>query len=230
SFGIGMRTRILDEWILSVIRENGIASVLSVGAGLDSRPWRLKLPSDLLWTEVDLQPMLDYKRAVLAEDQPRCRLKRMAVDLNDTSQRATLYGAAGGGPTLLITEGLLMYLPAATVQSLASETAAASEICCWMMDATTSTLRRSISTATFKDIDAMRAADHLTCEEILAVVALAGWHPAESRTYRVYGMEVMPPARRHTMARMAAESGVPTAPPPPIDDRSGVHLFTRPAA
>ena len=65
-FGIGIRSRFLDELLPDTIAKHGIATVLSVGAGLDTRPWRLELPATLRWIEVDFPDMLDYKDAIMA--------------------------------------------------------------------------------------------------------------------------------------------------------------------
>src|ERR1035441_10415002 len=42
-FGTGIRSRFLDELLLDTISAHGFATVLSVGAGLDTRPWRLEI-------------------------------------------------------------------------------------------------------------------------------------------------------------------------------------------
>src|SRR5215475_4727452 len=46
-FGIAVRTRFLDDLVNETIGRERIEVVLSVGAGLDTRPWRLDLPSGL---------------------------------------------------------------------------------------------------------------------------------------------------------------------------------------
>src|SRR5271165_1337995 len=38
-FGIGIRSRFLDELLLEALALKPIATVLSVGSGLDTRPW-----------------------------------------------------------------------------------------------------------------------------------------------------------------------------------------------
>src|SRR5215813_13040545 len=63
-FGIGVRSHFLDELLLELLGAEKIATVLSVGCGLDTRPWRLKLPPDLRWIEVDFADMLDYKETI----------------------------------------------------------------------------------------------------------------------------------------------------------------------
>src|SRR3954467_3446715 len=51
-FGIAIRTKFIDELLLDTISNVRLKAVVSVGSGLDTRPWRLKLPADLLWLEV----------------------------------------------------------------------------------------------------------------------------------------------------------------------------------
>src|SRR5947209_5296580 len=49
---IVIRTVIIDRFIEKMISE-GVDTVLNLGAGLDSRPYRMTLPKSLLWIEVD---------------------------------------------------------------------------------------------------------------------------------------------------------------------------------
>src|SRR5690349_6566052 len=58
-FGLGIRSRFLDELLLETLASGRVATVLSVGCGLDTRPWRLALPSQLRWIEVDFADVLD---------------------------------------------------------------------------------------------------------------------------------------------------------------------------
>ena len=59
-FGLGLRSRCLDDLLLEGLASERIPTVLSVGFGLDTRPWRLELPPELRWIEVDFADMLDY--------------------------------------------------------------------------------------------------------------------------------------------------------------------------
>src|SRR5579884_3410155 len=68
--GVGLRSHFMDE-LLGVAMGDGVDTVLNLGAGLDTRPWRLDLPADLRWIEVDFPAMLDYKAAALAGAEPR---------------------------------------------------------------------------------------------------------------------------------------------------------------
>ncbi len=45
SFGIGLRSRFIDELLEAEVRDSAIDCVLCMGAGLDARPWRMSLPN-----------------------------------------------------------------------------------------------------------------------------------------------------------------------------------------
>src|SRR6476646_8853077 len=138
-FGIGVRSRFMDELLLEALASHTIATVLSVGCGLDTRPWRLDLPPDLRWVEIDFDHMLDYKESLMSGVTPHCHREHLAVDLNDAAQRQTLFAFAGNAPTLMITEGLLMYLPAATIEAIAADAWSTPAIQHWITDITTTT-------------------------------------------------------------------------------------------
>ncbi len=44
--------------------------VINLGAGLDSRPYRMALPPSLLWVEVDYSHMIGFKNEKLAKEKP----------------------------------------------------------------------------------------------------------------------------------------------------------------
>jgi methyltransferase (TIGR00027 family) len=55
---MAIRTRIIDE-LIAHAAENEVDTVLNLGAGLDARPYRLNLPKDLLWIEVDYPNIIE---------------------------------------------------------------------------------------------------------------------------------------------------------------------------
>jgi methyltransferase (TIGR00027 family) len=118
-----VRTKVLDDLILHVIARDGVDLVLNLAAGLDTRPYRLDLPSRLRWVEVDLPGILDYKAAQLAGETPRCKLDRIATDLTDLAARRALFARLGAEArrALVVTEGLLAYLDREQVASLATD-------------------------------------------------------------------------------------------------------------
>ncbi len=221
-FGIGIRSRFMDELLLDALASEPIATVLCVGCGLDTRPWRLELAPDLRWIEVDFADMLDYKDALMAGETPRCRRERIAADVNDVAQRRTLYAAAGPAPALMITEGLLMYLPAATVHALATEACQQSGIAHWMADINTSAFAKAIN-MDLRSVRHLQAADFLEGEQILDVVSREGWVTAARRSYLTdmgFAME--------RIRRLMGDRPQPAGPPPVApDDPTGVHRFAR---
>jgi methyltransferase (TIGR00027 family) len=222
-FGIGVRSHFVDELVLETLASQPIAAVLSVGCGLDTRPWRLALPPELRWIEVDFADMLDYKDALMAGEKPRCRRERLTADVNDAAQRRALYAAAGPAPALMITEGLLMYLPAATVEALAAESWRESGIAHWMSDIMTTAFAKVIGIDKLRSLRTVQAADFLEGEQILDRVRQHGWVTAARRSY-ISDMAFALERAQRVMGGRPQPAG-----PPPIslDDPTGVHRFGR---
>jgi len=222
-FGIGVRSHFMDELLLEALASQPIATVLSVGYGLDTRPWRLELAPDLRWIEIDFADMLDYKDARMSAQTPRCRRERLKADLNFAAERRTIYAAAGPAPALMITEGLLMYLPAATVEGLAAEACQESGIAHWMTDIMTTAFAKAINMDTMQSVRQVQASDFLQGEQILDCVRRHGWVTAARRSYltdMAFAME--------RIRRVMGDRPQPAGPPPvPPDDPTGVHRFAR---
>jgi methyltransferase (TIGR00027 family) len=224
SFGIALRGRFMDELIADTIARHGIETVVSLGCGLDARPWRLDLPAGLRWIESDLPGILVYKAGVMASETPRCRLEQLAADLNDASGRRAVYEAAGAAPALLITEGLLMFLPAATIEALAAEISENTGIRHWLSDIITPALVRIANPEAFRTIRSVQAADRLDGLAILDVLARHGWTTAERRSF-ITDLSFAA-GRIEAMMRARPQDAPPPA-RPPADDPAGVHLFSR---
>lgn len=117
-----IRTVVIDNYIKQAVA-NGIDTVLNLGAGLDTRPYRMELPPSLRWVEVDFPPMIEYKEKLLAADPPRCRLERFKLDLtNPDLRRAFLANVnASAKRVLVLTEGVVPYLTNDDAASLADD-------------------------------------------------------------------------------------------------------------
>jgi len=222
-FGVGIRSRFLDELVFDAIGDGKAGTVLNLGAGLDTRPWRLDLPRDLRWIEVDLPAISDYKRSILEGETPKCKLERLTADLTNPEQRAAALRAAGPDPALLITEGLLSYLPAASVEALAAEPVRVGGVRYWLLDIATREVSLRVRMNSFESIQRMRAEDHLDGAQILDAVHRNGWTSLRHRSYTVDALEA---ARQRIWSLSAGRPPEEAAPPLP-DDPSGVHLFGR---
>lgn len=128
------RTKVIDDLITDAVRQ-GCDRVLNLAAGLDTRPYRLDLPSELQWIEADLGPLLIEKDRLLTGETPRCRLTRTAVDLSDSAARTAFLDAAldGASKAFVLTEGLVMYLDESDVAGL-SQAFHRPEIAWWTLD------------------------------------------------------------------------------------------------
>ena len=129
------RTYLFDRFIEARVRE-GVDTVLNLGAGLDTRPYRVSLPQSLRWVEVDLPGLLEYKTERLGDAQPICHLERIPLDVADVNARRSLFRRIGdqGRRVLLITEGLLIYLTAAQAAELAKDLAVPPTFQDWVLD------------------------------------------------------------------------------------------------
>ena len=69
AFAMVMRTVAIDRLVSSAIAQ-GVDTVLNLGVGLDTRPYRMELPSHLRWIEVDREKLTEaLKRAT--ENMPQ---------------------------------------------------------------------------------------------------------------------------------------------------------------
>ena len=130
------RTAVFDEIILDVVRQRNADLVLNLAAGLDARPWRLPLPPSLRWIDVDLPAMLDYKASIMGDVDPVCRYEPIPADLVKADERISLFSRLGAESTstLVISEGLLIYLTDDQVKGLATELHRQRAFRWWLLD------------------------------------------------------------------------------------------------
>ncbi|WP_435972172.1 class I SAM-dependent methyltransferase [Streptomyces sp. Qhu_M48] len=109
----GLRTRVLDDFLLRSVRTN-TRQVVLLGAGLDTRAFRLDWPSDLTVFEIDRSGVLAFKRQVLTDLSAAPRVKRVPVPVDLRADWVTPLTTAGfdpSAPSVWLAEGLLFYLP-----------------------------------------------------------------------------------------------------------------------
>jgi methyltransferase (TIGR00027 family) len=118
---IAVRTAVFDELIIECVSSRGVDLVVNLGAGLDTRPWRLPLPSTVQWVDVDLPAILDHKASVLRGEPSRCEYRAMPADLADQKACDAIFARLNSERrcALIITEGLLVYLTPSRVSALA---------------------------------------------------------------------------------------------------------------
>ena len=136
ALGGAVRTCVMDELLLQVIEREEIDRVLNVGAGLDTRPYRLNLPSSLHWIECDRSLILDYKAEQLAQVKPKCVLESVSLDLTNIQARQRLFKdiASSSKRAIALTEGVLIYLNSQQVASLAQDLFNQSQFRWWLLE------------------------------------------------------------------------------------------------
>ncbi|MGH8255118.1 MAG: class I SAM-dependent methyltransferase [Steroidobacteraceae bacterium] len=140
---IAVRTRVVDDMIREAIRV-GVDTVINLGAGLDTRPYRLELSQSLRWVEIDYPNIIDLKTVRLADEKPVCDLKRMPCDLTDpVALRALLSEVTQDTRSVLIvTEGVIPYLTNEEVEGLAEALRSSSTVRFWIADYSSPLVRK----------------------------------------------------------------------------------------
>lgn len=115
SKGVIARTILLDRMVEDFIRQNPQATVVNIGCGLDTRVYRLKTPPSVRWYNLDLPETIEVRRQFLTEDGHISMIAKSAMDKSWTAEIAE-----STGRTLVILEGLVMYLSEEDVRQILS--------------------------------------------------------------------------------------------------------------
>jgi methyltransferase (TIGR00027 family) len=174
------RTYLFDQYIARAIRE-GATLVLNLAAGLDARPYRMDLPPDLVWVEVDLPEIIAYKQEILAREKPNCRLERISLDLSHVAARRTLSAEldARAANVVVVSEGLLIYFTAEEVASLARDLATMRHVRNWVIDLASPGQLRQMQRSTGKELSQAGAAFQFAPPEGVGFFTAHGWQPRE---------------------------------------------------
>jgi methyltransferase (TIGR00027 family) len=175
-----VRTVLFDEVVGRLVAE-GADTVINLAAGLDARPYRLSLPATLRWVEVDLPDMIRDKEEALAGETPVCRVERVALDISQRDARRECLArlTAGSRRTLVMTEGLLVYLPPAIVGELADDLLAVTPVSDWLTDLATPMIARRVRRWWGKQLERAGTAYQFAPEEGTAFFAPHLWREEE---------------------------------------------------
>lgn len=134
-WAMAVRTQAYDEMIIASLRDGSIRAVLNLAAGLDARPYRLQVSPELTWIELDLPNIIAGKETALQDERPLCRVERIALDLRDRDARQRLFQRLGAQyrSVLVVAEGLIDYLDADQVASLAADLRAVPAFRAWLL-------------------------------------------------------------------------------------------------
>ena len=181
AFAMTIRTVAIDRLVMSAISK-GVDTVINLGAGLDTRPYRMQLPAQLKWIEADFPAIIDYKNELLANDRPRCYLERISIDLSQEAERKKLFQQLNdqSDKALVITEGVIGYLTNEHAAALSKDLFAMPSFQYWIMEYDQGRLRRRRETKDLskKLVHAPLKFDHA---KPLDFFGAHGWKVCENR-------------------------------------------------
>ncbi len=218
------RTYLFDQFITQELQQ-GADLVLNLAAGLDARPYRMKLPQSLQWIEVDLPEILAYKVEILANEQPTCALERVRLDLADAAARRVFFAELNrrAKKILVLTEGLLIYLSAEEVAALARDLAGGASFQRWIIDLASPGLLKMMQKTTGKHLSKVGAPFKFAPAEGPAFFAPHSWEPMEVKAVLQTAAQFKrPPWLLRLLARLPEKKGQAGNRP-----WSGVCLFRR---
>lgn len=111
-----MRTRFFDDLLTAA---TWAEQVVLLGAGMDTRAYRLNLPPDTVVFELDHPDIFTAKNAVLKDVNPRCQRREVSADLGGRWEPALEdAGFDKARRTVWLAEGLFFYLIEDAVRGL----------------------------------------------------------------------------------------------------------------
>jgi len=179
-----VRTCVFDELILRCVEREGADTVLDLGSGLCTRPYRLPLPAGLRWIEVDLPAILSAKEERLSGERPRCSRESVKMDLSDLPARRALLErvAAPSRKAVVVTEGFLAYLTEEEVASLARDLHRQAAFRWWILDLASPLLLKRLRGSYRRVLEEANAPMRFAPEEGTGFFAKSGWNEIEFRS------------------------------------------------
>lgn len=117
-----VRTRYFDDWLLGAVNGGKATQVVLLGAGMDTRAFRLDWPKGVKLWEIDTRELFAIKESRLraARARPQCERLTVTADLGSSEWTASLRNAGlrNSDSTVWLAEGLFQYLSKETVDQI----------------------------------------------------------------------------------------------------------------
>jgi O-methyltransferase involved in polyketide biosynthesis len=107
-----LRAKQIDDWSADFLARHPDAVVLHLGCGLDGRAFRLAPPPSVLWFDLDQPGVIELRRHLYDDTEQYLMIGSSVTDPQ------WLDRIPSGHPTLVVAEGLLMYLHEHQVRQL----------------------------------------------------------------------------------------------------------------
>lgn len=108
---LALRARIIDDIVSAFISRHSDAVVIHLACGLDSRCERIT-PAPRAWYDLDLPDVIELRRRFYPEREQYHMISSSVLDFSWIGK------IAEHGPTMIVAEGLTMYLAESDVRSL----------------------------------------------------------------------------------------------------------------
>lgn len=112
--GCCVRAAQIDRWVRDFLRRHPDGTVIELGVGLNSRSARLD-NQRARWVDVDLPEVIALRRAFFPDTARRTTL---AMSITEPALYRQLAALSAHGPRLVLSEGVLVYLPPAEVRAV----------------------------------------------------------------------------------------------------------------
>lgn len=110
-----VRSRIIQDEIAARLKLNKNLQVVNIGAGFDSRAYRL---AGGRWFEFDEAPVINHKESMLPSSACANPLQRYAVDFGRGELSELMKACDPDAETLVVIEGVFMYLDKGLIKDL----------------------------------------------------------------------------------------------------------------
>lgn len=111
--GILARTKVIDTEVKNLLVENPCATVINLGAGLDTRFFRLDI-GNVQWYDLDLPEVISFRKQFISENE---RLHFVSKSVLDSAWVSEIKWSEKN-TTIIIAEGLLMYFTESDVKEI----------------------------------------------------------------------------------------------------------------
>ena len=183
---IVLRTRYFDDFMQRVTAEEALRQVVLLGAGLDTRAYRLNWPQGTRYFELDQPGVLAHKSQILDQmgAKPNCLRQAIGADLNEPWQEFLL--SAGFNrqlPSLWLLEGFLFYLPNESIIHLIDQVNQLSMVGSWLgFDIINSVMLTHPLTCSWVEMQAASGAPWIgTMNDPMSFLGELGWQASLSQ-------------------------------------------------
>jgi O-methyltransferase involved in polyketide biosynthesis len=97
----------IDLQLKEILSKYPDATIIVIGSGLDSRPYRFSAGN---WIELDEPAVMNYKNEILPVEECKNKLQRIAIDFQQEKLSEKLAAFNNVKDVVIVIEGVLMYL------------------------------------------------------------------------------------------------------------------------